>query len=38
MFPDQATLYIGAIEDGKYKDEKIHCTLRLLVLLNESLC
>jgi len=24
MFPDKATLYIGAIEDGTYKDEKIH--------------
>jgi hypothetical protein len=26
IFPDKATLYIGAIEDEKYKDEKIHCT------------
>lgn len=25
MFPDKATLFIGAIEDGNYKDEKIHC-------------
>ncbi len=26
IFPDKATLYIGAIEDGSYKDEKIGCT------------
>ena len=25
IFPDKATLYIGAIEDGSYKDEKIGC-------------
>lgn len=25
IFPDKATLYIGAIEDGEYKDEKIGC-------------
>ena len=26
MMPDKATLYIAAIEDGEYKDEKINCT------------
>ncbi len=26
IFPDKATLYVGAIEDGSYKDEKIGCT------------
>jgi len=25
MFPDQATMYIAAIEDQDYKDEKITC-------------
>lgn len=25
LFPDKATLYISAIEDGQYKDEKINC-------------
>ena len=25
MFPDEATLYIAAIEDSEYKEEKINC-------------
>lgn len=25
MLPDQATLYVGAIEDEQYKKEKIDC-------------
>ncbi len=25
LFPDRACLYVTAIEDKKYKDEKIHC-------------
>ena len=25
LFPDKACLYVTAIEDRKYKDEKIHC-------------
>ena len=25
LFPDKATLYVSAIEDGEYKDEKIDC-------------
>ena len=25
IFPDRATLYLGAIEDGEYKSEKIDC-------------
>lgn len=25
MFPDQAALYVVAIEDRQYKDFKIHC-------------
>jgi len=25
MFPDQAKMYISAIEDGQYKEEKIDC-------------
>lgn len=27
IFPDKAQMYIAAIEDGKYKEEKIECTL-----------
>ena len=27
IFPDTATLYLAAIEDQEYKDEKINCTL-----------
>lgn len=27
IFPDKATMYIAAIEDGDYKDEKIGCKL-----------
>ena len=27
LFPDKACLYVTAIEDRKYKDEKIHCEL-----------
>ena len=26
MFPDEATLYLAAIEDQEYKEEKINCT------------
>ena len=26
IFPDSATLFIAAIEDQEYKDEKINCT------------
>lgn len=25
ILPDKASLYITAIEDAEYKDEKIHC-------------
>ena len=27
IFPDRATLYVCAIEDRQYKDEKINCEL-----------
>lgn len=27
IFPDKATILMGAIEDGEYKDEKIGCSL-----------
>jgi hypothetical protein len=27
IFPDKATIYIAAIEDGDYRTEKIDCTL-----------
>ena len=29
IFPDTATLYLAAIEDQEYKDEKINCKLSL---------
>jgi protein arginine N-methyltransferase 1 len=25
IFPDKATIYMAAIEDGEYKDDKIGC-------------
>jgi hypothetical protein len=28
IFPDKATIYMAAIEDGEYKDDKIGCMLR----------
>ena len=32
IFPDRATMYIAAIEDQEYKEEKINCTLWLLLV------
>jgi hypothetical protein len=29
MFPDKATLYLSAIEDSEYKEDKINCELSL---------
>lgn len=29
IFPDKATMYVAAIEDGEYKDDKIGCRFRL---------
>ncbi len=34
LFPDKANLYMVAIEDKKYKDEKIHCVLTKIVRNN----
>ena len=31
IFPDKATIYMAAIEDGEYKDDKIGCMLRSLL-------
>ena len=31
IFPDTATLYLAAIEDQEYKDEKINCMLSLKI-------
>ena len=31
IFPDKATIYMAAIEDGEYKDDKIGCVLRSLL-------
>lgn len=33
IFPDKATMYIAAIEDGDYKDEKIGCKLLIFAML-----
>lgn len=47
MFPDEATMYMAAIEDQEYKEEKIGCkffslSLRITLLLSfvadEALC
>lgn len=27
IFPDRATLYVAAIEDRQYKDDKINCKI-----------
>jgi protein arginine N-methyltransferase 1 len=35
IFPDKATIYMAAIEDGDYKDEKIGCSLHLYLPLKE---
>lgn len=32
MLPDQATLYVGAIEDEQYKKEKIDCEFHIRFL------
>lgn len=34
IFPDKATIFMAAIEDGDYKDEKIGCTFLSLCALN----
>jgi hypothetical protein len=31
MFPDEATLYLAAIEDHDYKEEKIGCPSRFRI-------
>ena len=33
MFPDTASMYICAIEDQDYKEEKINCECSYLVIL-----
>lgn len=30
IFPDTATLYLAAIEDQDYKEEKINCALEMV--------
>lgn len=37
IFPDKATMYIAAIEDGDYKDEKIGCKLLIFAILPDPL-
>ena len=36
IFPDVATLYLAAIEDSEYKEEKINCTSPLFGFLYTS--
>ena len=36
IFPDKASIYMTAIEDGQYKDEKIGCELRAPVLSSST--
>ena len=33
IMPDRATLYINAIEDRQYKDEKIHCKSVITIVI-----
>lgn len=33
LFPDKATIFLAAIEDQDYKDEKINCMATLSLLL-----
>ena len=33
IFPDTATMYLAAIEDQEYKDEKINCTCSTIELM-----
>lgn len=34
IFPDSAKLYLAAIEDSEYKEEKINCEFQLSILEN----
>jgi protein arginine N-methyltransferase 1 len=36
IFPDTATLYLAAIEDQEYKEDKINCASYTAVLFNNS--
>jgi type I protein arginine methyltransferase len=38
IFPDKATIYMAAIEDGEYKDDKIGCTLGSTFYRRAPLC
>jgi hypothetical protein len=38
MFPDEATMYIAAIEDQEYKEEKIGCAFSLFLSFLSSAC
>lgn len=33
LLPDKATLYITAIEDAEYKDDKINCNFYGIILI-----
>ena len=37
LFPDKATLYIAAIEDGEYMNEKIHFGIMFMALTCQAL-
>ena len=36
IFPDRATLYVTAIEDRQYKNEKINCTSQMMRVTREQ--
>ena len=38
IFPDHATLYLAAIEDQEYKEEKINCKFRLTAAIVYHKC
>jgi len=35
LFPDKASIYIAAIEDQEYKEEKINCKLAFLSIIHD---
>lgn len=38
IFPDHATLYLAAIEDSEYKEEKINCACELVSVVLDCAC
>lgn len=38
MLPDKTSLYLTAIEDGEYKQEKISCEFVIILLMSFERC